>query len=88
MIEHITLHFNNEVLQPDHKLINNQSPRYLFQLIPSPNIRYFSQNSENIPQLRIKHDFLNNSLFPSIIKSGTIRKSENSKALVFSKARF
>ena len=24
------------------KIINNQSPSYLFQLVPSPNIRYFS----------------------------------------------
>ena len=30
------------------KIINKQSPRYLFQLVPSPNTRYFSQNSENI----------------------------------------
>ena len=33
------------------KIIKNQSPSYLFQLVPSPNIRYFSRNSENIPQL-------------------------------------
>ena len=39
------------------KIIKNQSPSYLFQLVPSPNIRYFSRNSENIPQLRAKHDF-------------------------------
>ena len=39
------------------KIINNQSPGYLFQLIPSVNTRYFSRNSESIPQFRIKHDF-------------------------------
>ena len=50
------------------KIINNQSPSYLFQLVPSPNIRYFSRNSENIPQLRTKHDFFKNSFFPSTIK--------------------
>ena len=50
------------------KIINNQSPRYLFQLVPSPNTRYFSRNSENIPQLRTKHDFFKNSFFPSTIK--------------------
>ena len=50
------------------KIINNQSPRYLFQLVPSPNTRYFSRNSENIPQLRTKHDFLENSFVPSTIK--------------------
>ena len=50
------------------KIIKNQSPSYLFQLVPSPNIRYFSRNSENIPQLRTKHDFFKNSFFPSTIK--------------------
>ena len=44
------------------KIINNQSQRYLFQLVPSLNTRYFSRNSENIPQLQTKHDFLE-SLF-------------------------
>ena len=49
------------------KIINNQSPSYLFQFVPSPN-RYFVRNSENIPQLRTKHDFFKNSFFPSTIK--------------------
>ena len=48
------------------KIINNQSPSYLFQLVPSPNTRYFAQNSENIPQLCTKHDFFKNSFFPSL----------------------
>ena len=64
------------------KIINNQSPRYLFQLIPSLNTRYFSRNSENIPQLRTKHDFFRNSFFPSTIKEWNnldpqIRKSKS-----------
>ena len=50
------------------KIIKNQSRNYLFQLVPSPNTRYFSRNSENIPQLRTKHDFFKNSFFPSTIK--------------------
>ena len=48
------------------KIINNQSPRYLFQLIPSLNTKYFSRNSENIPQLRKKHDFFRNSFSPRL----------------------
>ena len=64
------------------KIINNQSPRYLFQLIPSLNTRYFSRNSENIPQLRKKHDFFRKSFFPSTIKEWKnldpqIRKSKS-----------
>ena len=50
------------------KIIINQSPRYLFQVVPSPNTRYFFQISENIPQLWTKHDFFKNSFFPSTIK--------------------
>ena len=50
------------------KIINKQSPSYLFQLVPLPNTRYFARNSENIPQLRTKHDFFKNSIFPSTIK--------------------
>ena len=50
-----------------YKIIKNQSPSYLFQLVPSPN-RYFSRNSENIPQLRTTYDFFENFFFPSTIK--------------------
>ena len=50
------------------KIIKKQSPNYLFQLVPSPNTRYFTRNSENIPQLRTKHDFSKNSFFPSTLK--------------------
>ena len=39
------------------KIINNKSPIYIFQPVPSPNTRYFSLNSEKISQLRAKHDF-------------------------------
>ena len=64
------------------KIIKNQSPSYLFQLVPSPNIRYFVRNSENIPQLRTKYDFFKNPFFPSTIKEWNnlypyIRKSKS-----------
>ena len=64
------------------KIINNQSPRYLFQLVPSLNIRYFSWNLENIPQLWTKHYFFKNSFFSSTIKEWNnldpqIRKSKS-----------
>ena len=50
------------------KIINNQSPSHLFQLVSSPNTRYFARNSKNIPQFRTKYDFFSNSFFPSTIK--------------------
>ena len=78
MIEHIILRFIkiSNLFNKDtgyrklcclFKIIKNQSPSYLFQLVSSPNIRSFSQNSENIPQLRAKHDFFKN-FFLSTIK--------------------
>ena len=48
------------------KIINNQSSSYLFQWVPSPNTRYFAQNSENIPQLCAKHDFFKNYFSPRL----------------------
>ena len=48
------------------KIINNQSLSYLFQLVPSLNTRYFAQNSEHIPQLRTKHDFLKTLFSPRL----------------------
>ena len=64
------------------KITNNQSPRYLSQLVSSPNTRYFSPSPENIPQLWTKHDFFENSFFPSTIKEWNnlnphIRKSKS-----------
>ena len=48
------------------KIINNQSSSYLFQWVPSPNTKYFAQNSENIPQLCAKHDFFKNYFSPRL----------------------
>ena len=64
------------------KTINNQSPGYLFQLVLSPNARYFSRSYENIPQLWTKHDFFENSFPPATIKEWNnwdlhIRKSKS-----------
>ena len=42
------------------KIINRHWPRYLFQLVPSPNTKYFSRNSENIRQLWKKQNFFKN----------------------------
>ena len=63
------------------KIMKNQSPRNLFQLVPSPNTRCFSRNSENISHLWTKHDFFKNYFLPSTIKEWTnldpqIRKSK------------
>ena len=64
------------------KIINNQSPRYLFQLVLSPNTTYFARNSESILQLCTEHDFFKNSFSSLTIKEWNnldphIRKSKS-----------
>ena len=49
------------------KIIKNRSPSYLFQLVPSSTSRYLTRNSDNISQIRTKHNFFKNSFFPSTI---------------------
>ena len=48
------------------KIIKNQSPSYLFQLVPSPNIRYFSRNSKNIPNFVQNMAFLKTHFSPRL----------------------
>ena len=63
------------------KIINNQSPKYLFPLVPSPNTRYFARNSENIPQLfkNMTNGWNNLDLQIRKYKSISIFKSNTSK---------
>ena len=56
------------------KIINNQPPSYLFQLVPSPNTRCFARNSFFLSTIREWNNL--------------DRISENPKTLVFSKAIF
>ena len=55
------------------KIINSQSPRYLFQLVTSTKTKYFA----------VKHDFFKYSFCPLLQQSETIwtRISENSKSI-------
>ena len=49
------------------KIIKNRSPSYLFQLVPPSTSRYLTRNSDNISQIRTKHNFFKNSFLPSTI---------------------
>ena len=71
-------------------LFKIMSPSYLFQLVLSPNTKYFHEIQKIFPNFGRNITFLN-SLFSFRLQiSGTIwtRKSENPIALVFSKAVF
>ena len=62
--------------------IVSQSPSYLFKMIPKKNMSRPTRGSDNIPLLGKKHNFFQNSYFPSSIKEWNrldidIRKSDS-----------
>ena len=50
-----------------YKIFKKESPRYLFNIIPTRNPFYITGNHTNIPLFKINHIFLKNSFFPSTI---------------------
>ena len=48
-----------------YTIINNQSPSYLFDYIPSTNRIYNTRNAANVPKIKSKHTFFKNSYIPS-----------------------
>ena len=50
-----------------YKVVKEQSPKYLYRLIPSNNFSYQTRNSQNlsIHQFKIRNNFFLNSIFPS-----------------------
>ena len=65
-----------------YKIIKNQSPNYLFRIIPNSNRFYLTRNSDKIQQLKANHNYFKNSFFPSTISEwnkldACIRNSES-----------
>ena len=50
-----------------YKIYKNKSPFYLFNLIPEKTSSYTTRNVDCIPLIKIKHNFLKNTFFPSTI---------------------
>ena len=52
-----------------YKIVKEQSPKYLYDLIPSNNISYQTRNSRNlvIPQFKIRNNFFPTPFFPSAL---------------------
>ena len=50
-----------------YKIYNAKSPDYLFQLIPPKKSSYTTRNADNIPFFKFRHNFFQNSFFPSTI---------------------
>ena len=50
------------------KIVKNQSPKYLFDKIPTTRAVYRTRNNiGNIPRFNVKHNFFKNSFFPSSV---------------------
>ena len=65
-----------------YKIFRNQTPTYLTDLVPTSNRSYSLRNSQNVPLMRVNHQFFKNSFFPSIIMEWNnldleIRNSDN-----------
>ena len=59
-----------------------QSPTYLLNVIPVSSRSYFTRYAENVPSFKVRHDFFENSFFPSTTIElnkidKNIRKSES-----------
>ena len=50
-----------------YKIYMNNSPFYLFNLIPEKTSSYATRNVDCIPLIKIKHDFFKNTFFPYAI---------------------
>ena len=65
-----------------YKIVRNQAPSYLTDIVPSQNRSYTLRNSHNVPLMVTNHQFFKNSFFPSTIIEWNnldldIRNSEN-----------
>ena len=49
------------------KIIKNQSPKYLFELIPTAREAYMTRHKNSIPLFNVKHDYFKYYFFPSTI---------------------
>ena len=50
-----------------YKILKDQSPKYLFNVIPKLNRPYSVRNANNIPHFKLKYSFFKNTFFPSVI---------------------
>ena len=50
-----------------YKILDNESPPYLFNTIPNNTRQRQTRNSDNIPTFFARHNYFKNSFFPSAI---------------------
>ena len=49
------------------KIFRYKCPKYLFNIIPTSVSTYNTRNTNNIPLFKVKHNFFQNSFFPSAV---------------------
>ena len=71
------------------KIIKNQSPKYLFELIPTARQAYMTRHKNSVPVFNVKHDYFKNSFFPpAIIEWNKLdSKIRNSESLALFRKR-
>ena len=50
-----------------YKVFKTQSPRYLFEVIPTTKRAYITRNNDQLPHFNVKHNYFKNSFFPSTV---------------------
>ena len=50
-----------------YNIMKNESPSYLYHLIPNPETLYSIHNSENLSRIKDNHSFFKNTFFPFTI---------------------
>ena len=67
-----------------YKVFKNEHPKYLLPLIPVRCTPYPTRTDNNIPLIKIKHNFFKNSFFPSaIIESNNLDPNLRKSISVF-----
>ena len=50
-----------------YKVFKTQSPRYLFEVIPTAKRAYITRNNDKLPHFKVKLNYFKNSFFPSTV---------------------
>ena len=50
-----------------YKIIKNESPSYLYHLIPRLSTSYSTRNFKNLPPIKTTHSFFKNKFVPSTV---------------------
>ena len=51
-----------------YKILKDQYPKYLFNIIPKLNTPYSTRTANSIPYFKVKHSFSKNNFCPSVIE--------------------